>query len=412
MMSSNIVCEIKKEKIKNLESPGLMIPCDSFGPEKVIIVNEPGLGLLGYLVIDNMAPGPGKGGLRMAPDVTVDEVFRLARIMTWKCVTAGVREGLPFGGAKAGIKADPKLISKDHKRRLIRGFAEAIRPFCPRYYINAPDMGTDSSDMDIFVKSIGDRNAATGKSKSLGGIDERKEATARGLWYTIRHTLDYYNVDSILCTVALMGFGKVGKPLARFLFERGFKVVAVTDSQGGVYDKDGIDVYDLIKVKENNDSVVHYIEKLKESHPNAKSITNEAMLRLKKESKDEKRILIPAAGGGIYDETIAKEIVADFIFEAANAPTVSQGAYTVFHKRGIVNINDFIANKGGVVISYAELNRLLQPETLLIESVERVLERIIPIAEDRDIPPRTVALDLAKNHVTEKIKERKRLRGY
>ena len=209
-----------------------------------------------------------------------------------------------------------------------------------------------------------------------------------------------------------MGFGKVGNPTARMLYEKGFKVIAVTDSQGGVYDKDGLDVYDLIKLKNRDGSVVNYVKKLKDSHPNAEPITNEAMLRLRKESKDEKRIFIPAAIGGIYDETVAKEIVADFIFEAANDPAKSPETYLVFHKRGIININDFIANKGGVVVSYAELNRLLQPETLLIESVERVLDRILPVAEDRNVPPRTVALDLANNHILEKMKERERLRGY
>jgi len=389
-----------------------MVPYDSFGPEKVIIIKEPSVDLTGFLVIDNTAPGPGKGGLRMAPDVTVDEVFRLARIMTWKCAIAGVREGLPFGGAKAGIKADPKAISPERKKLLVKAFAEAIRPFCPHHYISAPDMGTDSSDMDVFVKAIGDRNAATGKTKALGGIEERQGATARGLWYTIEYTLDYYNVDPNECTVTLMGFGKVGNPTARMLYEKGFKVIAVTDSQGGVYDKDGLDVYDLIKLKNRDGSVVNYVKKLKDSHPNAEPITNEAMLRLRKESKDEKRIFIPAAIGGIYDETVAKEIVADFIFEAANDPAKSPETYLVFHKRGIININDFIANKGGVVVSYAELNRLLQPETLLIESVERVLDRILPVAEDRNVPPRTVALDLANNHILEKMKERERLRGY
>ncbi len=401
-----------KLELTKFKSTKFLIPYDLLGPEKVLVVKEPSLNLLGFLVIDNTAPGPGKGGLRMAPDVTVDEVFRLARIMTWKCATAGVREGLPFGGAKAGIKADPKTISKDHRSLLIRAFAEAIRPFCPQHYISAPDMGTYSSDMDTFVKAIGDRNAATGKSKALGGIEERQGATARGLWYTMRYTLNYYNIDPTVCTVALMGFGKVGKPTARFLFERGFEVIAVTDSQGGVYDKDGIDVYDLIKLKERDGSVANYVEKFKDAHPNAKPITNDAMLRLKKESKDEKRILVPAATGGIYDENTAKEIVADFIFEAANDPAVSPEVYSVFHKRGIVDVNDFTANKGGVVVSYAELNRLLQPETLLIESVERVLERILPVAEDRNIPPRTVALEVANNHISEKMKERKRLRGY
>jgi len=400
---------MSKSEVKRMS---FAIPYDSFGPEKVIIVKEPSVNLTGFLVIDNTAPGPGKGGLRMAPDVTADEVFRLARIMTWKCAIAGVREGLPFGGAKAGIKADPKKISPERKKLLIKAFAEAIRPFCPQHYISAPDMGTDSSDMDTFVKAIGDRNAATGKTKDLGGIEERRGATARGLLYTISYVLDYYGIDPNECTVALMGFGKVGKPTARMLYERGFKVIAVTDSQGGVYDKDGLDVYDLIKVKEGYGTVASYLNQLKDAHPNAKPITNEAMLRLKKESKNEKRIFIPAAAGGVYDEKTAKEIVADFIFEAANDPAKNPETYSVFHKRGIININDFVANKGGVVVSYAELNRLLQPETLLIESVERVLDRILPVAEDRNVPPRTVALELANHHVLEKMKERERLRGY
>jgi len=396
----------------NVKRMSFTVPYDEFGPEKVIIIKEPSVDLTGFLVIDNTAPGPGKGGLRMAPDITVDEVFRLARIMTWKCAIAGVREGLPFGGAKAGIKADPKRISPERKKLLIKAFAEAIRPFCPQHYISAPDMGTDSSDMDTFVKAIGDRNAATGKTKSLGGIEERQGATARGLLYTIMYVLDYYGVDPNECTVTLMGFGKVGRPTARMLYERGFRVIAVTDSRGGVYDEDGLDVYDLIKAKESDGTVLGYLRKMKDSHPNAKSITNEAMLRLKKKSKDEKRIFIPAATGGVYDAEAAKEIVADFIFEAANDPARSVEAYLVFHRRGIIDINDFLANKGGVVVSYAELNRLLQPETLLIESVERVLDRILPVAEDRNVPPRTVALELATNHIRGKMRERERLRGY
>ncbi len=381
---------------------------DHFGPEKVIIVREPEVNLLGFLVIDNTASGPGKGGLRMSPDVTLYEVARLARIMTWKCAAASVREGLPFGGAKAGIRADPKSISPKRKRLLIKAFAEAIRPLCPRYYISAPDMGTNSYDMDVFVKAIGDRNAATGKTKALGGIEERRGATARGLCYTMQFTLDYYNIDPNECTITLMGFGKVGKPVARILYEKGYKVIAVTDSQGGIYCKDGIDIYDLIKVKERDGSVVHY----RKIHSEAELITNEAMMRIKKKSAEEKRIFIPAAVGGIYDVETAKEIVADLIFEAANDPAVNEETYTVFHRRGIININDFIANKGGVVVSYAELNRLLQPETLLIESVEGVLERILPVADDINVPPRTVALELAKNHILRKMDERKELRGY
>jgi len=397
---------------EKMELMNLCVPCDSFGPEKIIIVKEPSVGLTGFLVIDNTAPGPGKGGLRMAPDVNLAEVCRLARIMTWKCAIAGVREGLPFGGAKSGIIADPKALKPESKKLLIRAFAEAIRPFCPQLYISAPDMGTYPSDMDTFVKAIGDRNAATGKSTALGGLEERKGATARGLWYTIRYTLDYYHIDPAQCTVTLMGFGKVGMPLARTLYERGIKVIAVSDSRGGIYDPDGLDIYDVIKAKENGGSVVDYLKMFKESHLNARRITNEEMLILKKKSRDEKRIFIPAATGGVYDETTAKEMVADFIFEAANDPAKTPETYMVFHKRKIININDFVANKGGVVVSYAELNKLLQPETLLIDSVERVLDRILPVAEDRNVPPRTVALELAKNHLLEKMRERERLRGY
>lgn len=402
--------------LKEIESKVKAIECkvsyDRFGPEEVVIVREPSVDLLGYLVIDNTAPGPGKGGLRMAPDVTVGEVCGLARIMTWKCATAGIREAPPFGGAKTAIRADPKKITPERKRLLIEAFAAAIRPFCPSHYISAPDMGTNPSDMDVFVKTIGDRNAATGKTRALGGIDEREGATARGLCYSIGYTLDHYAVDPGQCTVAVMGFGKVGRPTARDLYEKGFKVIAVADSQGGVYDRDGLDVYDLIKLKERSGSVVHYKETYKDAHPNVELITNEAIFRLKKRGRDEKRILIPAAVGGVYDETAAQKIVADFVFEAANDPATTPGVYDVFHRRGIVNINDFIANKGGVVVSYAELNKLLQPETLLVESVEHVLGRLLPVADDRNVPLRTVALELAERRISEKMKERERLRGY
>ncbi|MCX8171070.1 MAG: Glu/Leu/Phe/Val dehydrogenase, partial [Candidatus Bathyarchaeota archaeon] len=225
---------------------------DEWGPEKIIQVYDPPTGMRGILVIDNTALGPGKGGIRMTPTVNVEEVFRFARTMTWKCALAE----LPFGGAKAGIIADPKKISRDEKMNLIRAFAIAIKPLSPSQYIAGPDMNMGEEEMAVYALANGSLESCTGKPAYMCvrpgekcGIPHEYGSTAYGVLSAILIASEYADLDLKKANVAIDGFGSVGSSLTRFLTERGVRVVAVSDSRGCIYNPNGLDYERLRKVK-------------------------------------------------------------------------------------------------------------------------------------------------------------------
>jgi glutamate dehydrogenase (NAD(P)+) len=213
---------------------------DEWGPEKVLQVYDPDTGMKGILVIDNTSTGPGKGGIRFAETVIPQDVFRLARTMTWKCAAAD----LPFGGAKGGIIADP---SKVDRVAWMRSFAKMIRPYCPTQYIAATDIGTSELDMAIFAHEIGDMHACTGKPAELGGIPHELGTTGYGVATALETSIEVLEkLDSTKnlpskgqIKVAIQGFGNVGSFTARFLDSAGIKVVAISDVFGFIYNKDG-----------------------------------------------------------------------------------------------------------------------------------------------------------------------------
>src|SRR5919109_4277645 len=229
---------------------------DEWGPEKVLQVYDPDTGMKGVLVIDNTATGPGKGGIRFAETVTPLEVFRLARTMTWKCAAAG----LPFGGAKGGIMADPNNVDRV---AWMKSFAKMIRPYCPSQYIAATDVGTTELDMAIFAHEIGDMRACTGKPAEVGGIPHELGTTGYGVSIALEATLkllqDLKSIDSSKSIdnsisskkkkrdkemrVTIQGFGNVGSFTARFLDDLvGIKIVGVSDVSGFIYNKDGLNI--------------------------------------------------------------------------------------------------------------------------------------------------------------------------
>src|SRR3989344_6393055 len=166
-----------------------MVDWDRYGPEKVIQVYNPKVGMRGVVVLDNLSLGPAKGGIRMTPSVNVDEVARLARAMTWKCSLAN----LPFGGGKSGIIANPKEISKEKKDEIVAAFAEALKIVCPKLYVAAPDINTAEHEMEVFANAVGSKKACTGKPKKMGGLPHELGSTGFGVYHATRVALEHMN---------------------------------------------------------------------------------------------------------------------------------------------------------------------------------------------------------------------------
>jgi len=238
---------------------------DEFGPEYIIEIYDPKLKYQGILVLDNLAAGVGKGGIRITPDLTTEEVWRLARVMTFKNALAD----LPFGGAKAGIILDPQKVSLTKKKKIIESFARALKPFCPKYYIAGPDINTGEKEMEWFAKAVGDWQAATGKPanvciKLFGdkwercGIPHEFGSTGFGVAQVAKVAADFFGIDIKKATAAIAGFGNVGSFVFKFLQETGAKIVAVSDIKGAVFNQEGLEYSRLMKLKSQGKSIVNY----------------------------------------------------------------------------------------------------------------------------------------------------------
>jgi glutamate dehydrogenase (NAD(P)+) len=206
---------------------------DEFGPEKILYLYDPKTKMKGYLVIDNTALGPGKGGIRMTPSVSREEVARLARVMTWKCALAE----LPFGGAKSGIVADPKKITLEENNAIIQAFSKALKPVCPSQYIAAPDINTGKEEMRLFVEANGSWRAATGKPEKMllrgkrwRGIPHEYGSTGFGVYHSTKIAAEFLGLSIKGLKIAIEGFGNVGRFAAKYLHEGGAKLVAICKS--------------------------------------------------------------------------------------------------------------------------------------------------------------------------------------
>jgi glutamate dehydrogenase (NAD(P)+) len=303
---------------------------------------------IGYRVTHNIARGPSKGGIRYHPAVTRDEVKSLAMWMTWKCALMG----LPFGGAKGGVICDPKRLSVKELERMTRRYtSEIINDIGPERDIPAPDVGTDGRVMawifDTYSMNKGHSvlGVVTGKPLSVGGSLGREEATARGALYCIQALSVKQSVRISEYSVAIQGFGNVGAHLARLLHEAGAKVVAVSDSQGGVHNPDGIDVPAALAHKQERGTLAGLA--------NADAVTNEELLEV------ECDILAPCALEQVVTEENADRIKARVICEGANGP-VTPTADAILEDRGVLILPDVLANAGGVIVSYFEWVQGLQ----------------------------------------------------
>jgi len=360
---------------------------DEFGPEKIIEVYDPKVGLKGILVIDNTALGPGKGGIRMTPSVSAEEVFRLARVMTFKCSLAG----LPFGGAKSGIIADPKKISLEQKAELMRAFGRALRGIAPKYYIGAPDVNTGEQEMKWFVEGNGSLKSVTGKPKELGGLPHELGSTGFGVFHSTLVAAKFAKIDIAKATVAIEGFGNVGSFTAKFLSQVGAKIVAVSDSKGVIYNQEGLDFEKLSEIKKQTGSVVNY-------QP-GQVLPNEEIFKLQVD------VLIPAALPDVINERNVNEIKAKLIVEAANIPCKPE-IERILHERGILVVPDFVANAGGLISSYCEYKGYDENKmfALVEKKIKKNTKKVLRKAKKENVLPRDAAMETAKERILKKIR--------
>ena len=357
----------------------------------------------GHRVQYNMARGPTKGGIRYHPQVTLDEVRALAAWMTWKCAVVNI----PYGGAKGGVVCDPKKLSHGELERLTRRFASEIAPIIgPEMDIPAPDVYTDSQTMawimDTYsmLKGYSVPGVVTGKPISLGGSEGRGEATGRGCAYVIREAAKDVGTKVKGSAVAVQGFGNAGSVAANLLHdEQGAKIVAVSDSKGGIYKADGLNPHDVEAHKQKTGSVVNY--------PGTKALTNDELLQSKVD------ILIPAALENQITKKNADKIQAKIVAEAANGPTLPE-ADTILFQKGITVLPDVLANAGGVTVSYFEWAQDIQGYFWPLDEVNRRLESVMvrsyadvhKAALAHKVHNRTAAYALAIQRVVDAIKIR------
>ncbi|MBI4440465.1 Glu/Leu/Phe/Val dehydrogenase [Candidatus Woesearchaeota archaeon] len=364
-----------------------MVVFDEFGPEKVLQVYDPVTGMRGITVIDNTTLGPGKGGIRMTPDVSVEEVASLARAMTFKNALAEI----PFGGAKSGIIADSKKLSREEKDRIVASFARAIRRLVPSTYIAGPDMYMGEHEMEVFVKANGNIKSATGKPNDLCegyacGIPHELGSTGYGVYHSTLVALEHAGIPVSGATVAIEGFGNVGTFAAEYLAKAGAKIISVSDSRGAIVDEKGLDVQKLIGIKSRGGSVVEYSGVMK--------IPQEAIFEI------EVDVLIPAAKPNVINERNVGKVKARIIVEGANIPATFE-IEKKLHQAGTIVVPDFIANAGGVISSYVEhIGGKADDVFPIVESkicpnTKLVLER----SKRNSITPREAGIEIAKERI-------------
>jgi glutamate dehydrogenase (NAD(P)+) len=356
----------------------------------------------GYRVQHSIARGPSKGGIRYHPGVTLDEVKALAMWMTWKCAVVNI----PFGGAKGGITVDTKRLSDAENERMTRRYTSEISILLGHDRdIPAPDVYTTPQTMawimDTFsmTKGYSTLGVVTGKPLAVGGSAGRNEATAEGCFVAIEEAAKRLNLRITGATAAVQGFGNAGAAVARFLDEAGAHVVAVSDSQGGVYDKRGLGIDAVVAAKQKKGSV---------TAARGEKITNDDLLELPVD------ILVPAALEGVITRSNAPRVKAKIVAEAANGPTTPD-ADDILLSNGTVVIPDVLANAGGVTVSYFEWVQDLysffwEPDVVknhLQRTIRRAYEDVDETARRYDTSLRTAALILAVG----RVEEATRIRG-
>ena len=351
----------------------------------------------GYRVTHNVARGPSKGGIRYHPDVTLDEVKALAMWMTWKCALSGI----PFGGAKGGVVCNPKTMSEGELQRMTRRFtSEIINEIGPEKDIPAPDVGTNAATMawifDTFSMNKGHSvlGVVTGKPLTIGGSLGREEATARGASFCLAAALEKQGRSMEGLRIAVQGFGNVGSFFSKFVAELGARVVAISDSSGGIYNANGVDIAAAFAHKRDGGALAEL--------KGGDRITNDDLITADCD------VLAPCALEQVVSETNADAVRARVIVEGANGP-LTPAADDILEANGALILPDVLANAGGVVVSYFEWVQGLQEyfwkedevNARLNEIVKRAFEETWSTRADRSTSMRLAAYGLAVQRVAE-----------
>ena len=356
----------------------------------------------GFRVQHSMARGPCKGGIRYAPDVTLDEVRALASWMTWKCAVVNI----PFGGAKGGIICEPHNMSNGEQERMTRRYTSEIIEFIgPEKDVPAPDVNTNEQTMAWIMDTYSMHmrktvtSVVTGKPLNIGGSRGRIEATGRGVKVVCVESLRHLGMDVEGCRVVIQGFGNVGSNAARLMQEEGFKIVGVAERDGGLYNAGGIDIHQLLEYKYRNNTILGFRD--------AEAMPSEELLLADCE------ILIPAATENVITSRNADKVKARIIVEGANGPTTAVADEILSGKR-IFIVPDILANAGGVTASYFEWVQDRQgyfwKEAVVNEQLETILrdsfDDVVRYADAHDVNNRIAAYMLAIDRVAYTIKQR------
>ncbi|RMH37447.1 MAG: Glu/Leu/Phe/Val dehydrogenase [Nitrospirae bacterium] len=359
---------------------------------------------MGYRVQHDLARGPTKGGIRYHPDVNLGNVTALAMWMTWKCALTG----LPFGGAKGGVRVDPSQLSHSELERLTRRYVAEIFPLLgPDKDIPAPDIGTNAQIMawvmDTYSQQMGYAvpGVVTGKPLAIGGSLGRADATGRGIADLTLEALHMWEIRNDHATVAIQGFGNVGSAAAKFLYDAGLRIVAISDLTGGLYNPKGLPIPEIIHRYYDQHEPLQALKV-------GEWITNDELL------VTDATVLIPAAVSEQITEKNAGQLKCRLVIEAANGPTTLE-ADAILEEKGVLVIPDILANSGGVIVSYFEwvqdVQRFFWNETdvqhRLREIITRAFQRTLAFARQRNTSMRMAALMMG----IEQVAEAHRLRG-
>ncbi len=356
----------------------------------------------GHRVQHNQARGPSKGGIRYAPDVTLDEVKALAMWMTWKTAVVNI----PYGGAKGGVRCNPKEMSQAELERLTRRFATEISILIgPEKDIPAPDVNTNPQVMAWIMDTISMHKGysvpgvVTGKPLEIGGSKGRNVATSLGGQYVVREAVKRVNLQLPDAKVVIQGFGNAGMYSAKFMVEDGATVIAVSDSKGGIYNPKGLDIDEVIRVKQETGSVINYKD--------ADRVSNKELLEIPND------ILVPAALENQITDENADRIQTKIILELANGPTTPE-ADKILWDKGVLILPDILANAGGVTVSYFEWVQDIYSFFWEEDEIRKQLERIMQDAyysvmgkvDELKVNPRIAAYILAIDRVAKATKIR------
>ncbi len=371
---------------------------DEWGPEKVVCVSDRRSGMRGVLVLDNTARGMGKGGTRMSPTLTVREVARLARTMTWKWAAVDLFQG----GAKAGILGDPNAPDKE---AVLRAFARALANEVPSEYVFGLDMGLSETDAAIFVDELGDRGAAVGLPRALGGLPyDELGVTGFGVAEATDAAAQRIDLPMKDARVVIQGFGAVGTAAARRFHALGATVVGVSTAVGSVHDPDGLDLTRLLRLHTAaGDACVH-------EYGGARPAGDALGVKCD--------ILVAAATQDVVDASVARATTARLVVEGANMPTTPEGL-EVLASRGIAVVPDFIANAGGVVAAAFSMDGRYSPFVtepaqivdLISAKMRANAVTVLDESRARGVTPHAAARELAQERVLAAMRQRGQVRA-